>query len=147
MYSLMFINNSCWMHSMPYSSELDTMYIEKCRHVASHIVAHIPVISHAYNLFMYAHTHTHLRLHSHSGVTFSESWNTSSELDTELTFEPKSVSGLKLTLSSSFLPSSGWVRGGWRDGWGGSVKSVVTMMVYCRWRRGVLWEVWWCGNM
>lgn len=56
---------------------------------------------------MYANTHTHLRLHSHSGVTFSESWNTSSELDTELTFEPKGVSGLKLTLSSSFLPSSG----------------------------------------
>ena len=41
------------------------------------------------------------------GVTFSESWNTSSELDTELTYEPKAVSGLKLTLSSSFLPSSG----------------------------------------
>lgn len=97
------------MHGMPYSSELGTVYIEKCRHVASHIVTHIhvPVISHTYNLFMYANTHTHLRLHSHSGVTFSESWNTSSELDTELTFEPKGVSGLKLTLSSSFLPSSG----------------------------------------
>lgn len=95
------------MHGMLYSSELDTVYIEKCRHVASHIVTHIPVISHTYSLFMYANTHTHLRLHSPSGVTFSESWNTSSELDTELTFEPKGVSGLKLTLSSSFLPSSG----------------------------------------
>ena len=41
------------------------------------------------------------------GVTFSESWNTNSELDTELTYEPSAVEGLKLTLNSAFLPSSG----------------------------------------
>lgn len=41
------------------------------------------------------------------GVTFSESWNTSSELNTELTYEPSAVTGLKLTLNSSFLPTSG----------------------------------------
>lgn len=41
------------------------------------------------------------------GVTFSEGWNTSSEWDSELVYEPCRVEGLKLTLSSSFLPSSG----------------------------------------
>lgn len=41
------------------------------------------------------------------GVTFTESWNTSSEIDTELTYEPSAVEGLKLTLNSLFLPSSG----------------------------------------
>lgn len=41
------------------------------------------------------------------GVTFSESWNTNSELDTELNYEPSAVENLKLTLCSSFLPSSG----------------------------------------
>ncbi|XP_064387443.1 voltage-dependent anion-selective channel protein 2-like [Halichondria panicea] len=41
------------------------------------------------------------------GVTFSESWNTNSELNTELAYEPCSIDGLKLTLNSSFLPSSG----------------------------------------
>ena len=43
----------------------------------------------------------------YSGVTFSEGWNTSSEWDSELVYEPCRVEGLKLTLSSSFLPSSG----------------------------------------
>ena len=43
------------------------------------------------------------------GVTFSESWNTSAEVDTELNYEPSAVSGLKLTLSSIFFPSSGLV--------------------------------------
>ncbi len=41
------------------------------------------------------------------GVTFSESWNTNSELNTELAYEPSGIDGLKLTLNSSFLPSSG----------------------------------------
>ena len=46
---------------------------------------------------------------SYIGVTFTESWNTNCELDTELAYEPSAIEGLKLTLSSSFLPSSGYV--------------------------------------
>ena len=41
------------------------------------------------------------------GVVVSESWNTNAELDTELTYEPSRIKGLKLTLSSSFLAASG----------------------------------------
>lgn len=41
------------------------------------------------------------------GVVVTESWNTAAELETELTYEPSRVAGLKLTLSSAFLASSG----------------------------------------
>lgn len=41
------------------------------------------------------------------GVTFSETWNTNSEMNAEFNYEPSAVEGLKLTLNSSFLPSSG----------------------------------------
>lgn len=42
------------------------------------------------------------------GATFTESWNTSAEIESELVYEPSAISGLKLTLASSFLPSSGF---------------------------------------
>jgi hypothetical protein len=42
------------------------------------------------------------------GVTFSESWSTSAEIDSELTYEPSGVSGLKLTLGSALVPTSGF---------------------------------------
>lgn len=41
------------------------------------------------------------------GVVVSESWNTNAELDTELTYEPSRIQGLKLTLQSAFLAASG----------------------------------------
>ena len=41
------------------------------------------------------------------GINLSETWNTSSELNSELTYEPKQVNGLKLTLNSKFYPNSG----------------------------------------
>lgn len=41
------------------------------------------------------------------GVTFSESWNTSAEIDSELVYEPTAVCGLKLTLGSALVPTSG----------------------------------------
>ena len=58
------------------------------------------------------------------GFTFTETWNTNSELDAELTFEPEvmffisnqciyvymilqKVEGLKFTLSSEWFPTSG----------------------------------------
>lgn len=50
---------------------------------------------------------TKLKFEDH-GVTFTESWNTSAEIDTELTYEPCKISGLKFTLGSSFFPSSGF---------------------------------------
>ena len=37
----------------------------------------------------------------------SETWNTNSELNSELTYEPKQVEGLKFTLTSRFFPNSG----------------------------------------
>ena len=47
-------------------------------------------------------------LFSLSGVTFTESWNTASELNAELNYEPKKwVDGLKLTLDSTWVPTSG----------------------------------------
>lgn len=49
---------------------------------------------------------TKLKFPEH-GVTLSEQWNTKAELDTELTYEPCKVKGLKLSLSSSFFPSTG----------------------------------------
>ena len=48
-------------------------------------------------------------MNTHTGVTFSETWSTNAQIDTELNYEPCGVDGLKLTLSSSFLPSSGYV--------------------------------------
>ena len=51
----------------------------------------------------------YLHIHTHTGITFTETWNTSSELNTELAYEPSAVEGLKLTLSSDFVPSSGLV--------------------------------------
>lgn len=41
------------------------------------------------------------------GITFSESWNTSSELNGELVYEPKAVQGLKMELNSTWIPSTG----------------------------------------
>lgn len=40
-------------------------------------------------------------------ITLSETWNTNSELNSELTYEPKQVEGLKLTMTSRFFPNSG----------------------------------------
>ena len=40
-------------------------------------------------------------------IVLSESWNTNSELNTELTYEPKQLEGLKLLVNSRFYPNSG----------------------------------------
>ncbi|XP_065912097.1 voltage-dependent anion-selective channel protein 2-like [Dysidea avara] len=45
------------------------------------------------------------------GFTFSETWTTGGQLDTELTFEPQKVEGLKFSLSSEWFPSSGKASG------------------------------------
>ncbi|CAI8033035.1 Voltage-dependent anion-selective channel protein 1 [Geodia barretti] len=42
------------------------------------------------------------------GVTFSESWSTAAEIDSELVYEPSAVAGLKLTLGSALVPTSGF---------------------------------------
>lgn len=41
------------------------------------------------------------------GLTFTETWSTTADLNAELNFEPKKVQGLKLTLVSNWTPSSG----------------------------------------
>jgi len=41
------------------------------------------------------------------GIVFTETWNTSSELNTELVYDCSYLEGLKVTLSSVFVPSSG----------------------------------------
>lgn len=41
------------------------------------------------------------------GLTFTESWNTSSELNAELKYTPDAVKGLELSLNSNWTPSSG----------------------------------------
>ena len=56
------------------------------------------------NCVSYVHDHVCVVA---AGVTFTETWNTSSELNTELAYECSWAEGLKLTLSSDFVPSSG----------------------------------------
>ncbi|XP_003384452.1 PREDICTED: voltage-dependent anion-selective channel protein 2-like [Amphimedon queenslandica] len=41
------------------------------------------------------------------GVTFTESWSTGADLNTELTYEPSKVEGLQLSLEGSWSPNNG----------------------------------------
>ena len=42
------------------------------------------------------------------GLTFSESWSTGGDLNAELKYQPSSVEGLELSLSSNWTPFSGY---------------------------------------
>lgn len=49
---------------------------------------------------------TKLKFPEH-GVTFTETWDTSANLSTELNYEPSKVEGLKLSLGGSWSPNNG----------------------------------------